>query len=106
MKLSTKQVEELIDLVDKEGILEVEDKIEKALQKDKEVKDAEKVAEKQLSEGKAAAPSEEKTNEKTEKNQKDSPTPRPPKPKMDSKSIIAPPPSIDPNSKSDSSKML
>lgn len=106
VKLSTKQVEELIDLVDKEGILEVEDKIEKALQKDKEAKDAEKVAEKQLPEGKAAAPPEEKANEKTEKNQKDSSTSRPPKPKMDSKSITAPPPSIDPNSKSDSSKML
>lgn len=36
VNLSEKQLEEIIDLIDKEEILEVEDKIEKALQKDKE----------------------------------------------------------------------
>ncbi|XP_044756508.1 mitochondrial proton/calcium exchanger protein [Coccinella septempunctata] len=36
VNLSDKQVDELIELIDKEEILEVEDKIEKALQKDKE----------------------------------------------------------------------
>lgn len=43
MKLNSKQVDELIELIDKEEILEVEDKIEKALQKDKEAKLAEKL---------------------------------------------------------------
>ncbi|XP_018580202.1 mitochondrial proton/calcium exchanger protein [Anoplophora glabripennis] len=104
VKLSPKQMEELIDLVDKEGILEVEDKIEKALQKDKEAKDAEKVAEKQPSESKAAAPAEEKAKDKTDESQKNPPSS---KPKMDAQSILTPPPSIDPKSKSDaSSKML
>lgn len=36
-------MDELIELIDKEEILEVEDKIEKALQKDKEAKLAEKL---------------------------------------------------------------
>ncbi|KAK9891833.1 hypothetical protein WA026_016632 [Henosepilachna vigintioctopunctata] len=36
VNLTDKQVDELIELIDKEEILEVEDKIEKALQKDKE----------------------------------------------------------------------
>ncbi|XP_066145415.1 mitochondrial proton/calcium exchanger protein isoform X1 [Euwallacea fornicatus] len=43
VKLNSKQVDELIELIDKEEILEVEDKIEKALQKDKEAKQAEKL---------------------------------------------------------------
>jgi len=43
VKLNSKQVDELIELIDKEEILEVEDKIEKALQKDKEAKLAEKL---------------------------------------------------------------
>ncbi|XP_050303161.1 mitochondrial proton/calcium exchanger protein isoform X3 [Anthonomus grandis grandis] len=43
VKLSSKQVDELIELIDKEEILEVEDKIEKALQKDKEAKAAQKL---------------------------------------------------------------
>ncbi|XP_045466840.1 mitochondrial proton/calcium exchanger protein [Harmonia axyridis] len=38
VNLSDKQVDELIEIIDKEEILEVEDKIEKALQKDKETK--------------------------------------------------------------------
>ncbi|KAG5888937.1 hypothetical protein JTB14_006304 [Gonioctena quinquepunctata] len=42
VKLNSKQIDELIELLDKEEILEVEDKIEKALQKDKEAKDAQK----------------------------------------------------------------
>lgn len=43
MKLNSKQVDELIELIDKEEILEVEDKIEKALQKDKETKEAQRI---------------------------------------------------------------
>lgn len=39
VNLSDKQVDELIELIDKEEILEVEDKIEKALQKDKEAQE-------------------------------------------------------------------
>ncbi|KAJ8961953.1 hypothetical protein NQ314_005855 [Rhamnusium bicolor] len=110
VKLSTKQIEEMIDLLDKEGILEVEDKIEKALQKDKETKDAQKQVEVQTKdiENKEAPPPEGKAEEKTEKSEKTtsgtyvSPT----KPKMDSQSIIAPPPSIDKTKTDNSSKML
>ncbi|XP_044735836.1 mitochondrial proton/calcium exchanger protein [Chrysoperla carnea] len=38
VQLSPKQIDELIELIDKEELLEVEDKIEKALHKDKELK--------------------------------------------------------------------
>lgn len=37
VKLNDKQVDELIDLLNKEEIIEVENKIEKALQKEKEI---------------------------------------------------------------------
>lgn len=40
VKLNDKQVDELIDLLNKEEIIEVENKIEKALQKEKEIQSA------------------------------------------------------------------
>lgn len=37
VQLTSKQIDELIELIDKEELLEVEEKIEKALNKDKEM---------------------------------------------------------------------
>ncbi|XP_008200628.2 mitochondrial proton/calcium exchanger protein [Tribolium castaneum] len=81
VNLSDKQVDELMELLDKEEILEVEDKIEKALQKDKE--------------GKIEVKEEVVKGADTQK------------PKFEAKPIIAPPVnSIDKTKPKDSSKML
>lgn len=45
VKLSDKQLNEIIDLIDKEEIIETEERIEKALKKEKEVRDAAKAKE-------------------------------------------------------------
>lgn len=54
MNLSEKQLNELIDLLDKEELLETEDKIEKALAKEKEFRsqqnEAKQIAEENLNE--------------------------------------------------------
>lgn len=90
-------------MIDKEEVLEVEDKIEKALQKDKEAKEAKEIA------GKKGT-SKEKENKKAEgndtKNEVKGDSPEPPKgTKMESsKSIVTPPPSIEKTK--DNSKML
>ena len=47
MKLNDKQLNELIDLLDKEELLETEDKIEKALQREKEQREQQKALEKE-----------------------------------------------------------
>lgn len=61
VKLNSKQIDELIELIDKEEILEVEDKIEKALQKDKEAKEAERLlAVAEADKKKSEIPSEDK----------------------------------------------
>nr|XP_023022842.1 mitochondrial proton/calcium exchanger protein [Leptinotarsa decemlineata] len=99
VKLSAKQIDELIDLLDKEEILEVEDKIEKALQKDKEAKDAQKQASDQLKEAggkdsqKNPPESKGKPKEKKEPSDKCVDVAGPPssKPKMDSQTVIPPP---------------
>ncbi|XP_068910300.1 mitochondrial proton/calcium exchanger protein [Tenebrio molitor] len=85
VNLSDKQVDELMELLDKEEILEVEDKIEKALQKDKEGKIEVKKAEEIV---------------KGTDNQN--------KPKFETKSTMIAPPvnSIDKTKPKDSSKML
>lgn len=111
MHLNTKQLDELIELIDKEEILEVEDKIEKALQKEKEIKNAE--ADKQA------------VVTESRKDSKDGITPEVPvmkpeadksvsspqstKPKMEAQStLVTPPPvsSIDTKKTKDSSKVL
>ncbi|KAJ8981778.1 hypothetical protein NQ317_002372 [Molorchus minor] len=101
VKLTSKQIDELIDLLEKEEILEVEDKIEKALQKDKEATDA------QLQAGKCGCEttddSLENKGKNPEKNTVCSTTP--PKPKMDTKPIVTPP-SIEKPKSGSSSKML
>lgn len=59
--MNSKQIDELIELIDKEEILEVEDKIEKALQKDKEAKEAERLlAVAEADKKKSEIPSEDK----------------------------------------------
>uniref|UniRef100_A0A6P7GEP9 Mitochondrial proton/calcium exchanger protein n=1 Tax=Diabrotica virgifera virgifera TaxID=50390 RepID=A0A6P7GEP9_DIAVI len=81
VNLSPKQIDELVDLIDKEEILEVEDKIEKALQKDKETK---------------AKNNKEPPNCK--KDQENPPKSDPPdatKGKMDCTPVFPPPPSIE-----------
>lgn len=113
VKLSNKQMDELIELIDKEEILEVENKIEKALQKDKEAKgveilqqraDVEAKMELDENEVKDAA-IEEASTKKAEAQQSTSVSSVPPsKPKLDSQGII-PPPSIDKKTKN-ASKML
>lgn len=45
VKLSDKQLNEIIELIDKEEIIETEEKIEKALKKEKEVREAARVKE-------------------------------------------------------------
>lgn len=88
--MNSKQIDELIELIDKEEILEVEDKIEKALQKDKEAKKAQKTAK------------DTKEKECTEMKEVSTPLKSP---KMESnQTMVTPPPSIDKTK--DSSKML
>ncbi|KAJ8920446.1 hypothetical protein NQ315_005314 [Exocentrus adspersus] len=108
VKLSTKQIDEMIDLLDKEGILEVEDKIEKALQKDKEAKSAEKEAETQSKDKKDAAPAESQSKKESGsgKGTCTGSQCQTSKPKMDSQSIMTPPPSIEKPKSDSSSKML
>lgn len=111
VKLSSKQIDELIELIDKEEILEVEDKIEKALQKDKEAK----IAQSEVDESVKAVKEKGKdygTDE--DKKLKDvSSTASPLTPKTDptkctklesTQTMVTPPPSIDKTK--DSSKML
>lgn len=89
VKLSGKQIDELIDLLDKEEVLEVESKIEKALQEEKQ-HDVKHEKKKQAEEKKTSS-----TN--------------PPKPKIETQSTTVPPPiaNIDQAKKQDnSSKML
>lgn len=93
VKLSSKQIDELIELIDKEGILEVEDKIEKALQKDKAAKEEKKKLDreketKDVSANSSSTKAEPPKSTKTESTQ----------------TIVTPPPSIDKSK--DSSKML
>lgn len=83
VNLSPKQIDELVDLIDKEEILEVEDKIEKALQKDKE--------------------SKSKDSDSSEKNENSATKPVPdPKTKMETQSPTFPQQSSIGQSKSDS----
>ncbi|XP_056631899.1 mitochondrial proton/calcium exchanger protein [Diorhabda sublineata] len=89
VNLSPKQIDELVDLIDKEEILEVEDKIEKALQKDKESKSAKK-----------------KESDNSEKNDNvPKSLPDPSKSKMESQSVTFPQQSSIGKSKSDSQKL-
>nr|CAH7741888.1 unnamed protein product [Callosobruchus chinensis] len=107
VKLSTKQIEELFELLDKEEILEVEDKIEKALQKGREQNDKKLIE--AADQDKAPAPKDGKpgkTEEKSAKKDNSGSPPSPPgKPKMDTQPTITPPPSID-KTKSENSKQL
>ncbi|CAH1099864.1 unnamed protein product [Psylliodes chrysocephalus] len=82
VNLSPKQIDELIDLIDKEEILEVEDKIEKALQKDKEAKKQAAAATEASGSGKS--PDSTKSNDDTKTN--------PPKSKADNSNPKAMPP--------------
>ncbi|CAG9772608.1 unnamed protein product [Ceutorhynchus assimilis] len=106
VKLNSKQIDELIELIDKEEILEVEDKIEKALLKDKEAQEAEKrlaqAKEQSNNEHKdetLRAPIEKEEIKKdpdmkgNEKEDLKSPNPVPPstKPNMDPETVIPPP---------------
>ncbi|XP_060526816.1 mitochondrial proton/calcium exchanger protein [Cylas formicarius] len=101
VKLSSKQIDEVMQLIDKEEILEVEDKIEKALQKDKAAKQAERLEEKAKIESKR----EESSNEGEGKEKSDQGSGTQAKPKMDSRTVIPPPPSIEKKTEN-SSKML
>lgn len=111
VNLSSKQVDELIELLGKEEILEVEDKIEKALQRQKEIQaeettknvDAKKV---KTDSETAIPPVDPKPSSKTEEHSK---SPPPPPSKMETQPpIITPPPisSIDPVKSSNNSKTL
>lgn len=96
VNLNAKQVDDIIEMIDKEEILEVEDKIEKALQKE-----AEKKATKKLAREKEAAESVAK--------ELDSGTPKETKAKIDApaNNLPSPPPiSIDQTKKGSDSKML
>lgn len=109
--LSAKQLDELIELIEKEEILEVEDKIERALQKEKETKLAEKQSQsKPPPEGGSPpppAPSEELPAPKKEKEQAVS-AQQPPKPKIETQQLVTPPPvsSIGSTKSKDNSKIL
>lgn len=103
VQLNSKQISEIIDLIDKEEILEVEEKIEKALQKEKETSQAAKQAtpsvKVELKIDQQAVKSD--TTDKAGQVCTKSP------PKIDPQSPIVPPPynSIDPNKK-DNTKMF
>lgn len=104
VKLSSKQIDELIELIDKEEILEVEDKIEKALKKDKDAKKASVETDKGAKEltGKECEKSE---HTQTEGDLKDlSSKPTKPSKMESSQTMVTPPPSIEKTK--DSSKML
>ncbi|GJQ74101.1 hypothetical protein Trydic_g19023 [Trypoxylus dichotomus] len=103
VQLNSKQITEIIDLIDKEEILEVEEKIEKALQKEKETSEA---AKQLKSTSQVDSKSDQQISVKGDKIDKVTPGTKPP-PKIETQSPIAPPPynSIDPNKK-DNTKML
>ncbi|KAB0800770.1 hypothetical protein PPYR_06509 [Photinus pyralis] len=107
VKLSGKQVDEIIDLLEKEEILEVENKIEKALQKQREIKaeaQATKSSEvKQASEDDTPVTPNEKNETKVSFKSVDEP--KSPPSKMESQPSILPRPpinSIDPKSRNNS----
>ncbi|KAL1505373.1 hypothetical protein ABEB36_004956 [Hypothenemus hampei] len=106
VKLSSKQVDELIELIDKEEILEVEDKIEKALLKDKEAKAAEKLLldEKKAAESATEQPTFDKEEIEGTSNSESSTPISTSKPKMDSQSVV--PPSTTEKSQKNNSKVL
>ncbi|KAF2901105.1 hypothetical protein ILUMI_05079 [Ignelater luminosus] len=105
VQLSAKQVDELIELLDKEEILEVEDKIEKALQKEKELQaEAQQLGKVLDSDKTEQDPKQAGSAQNTVTEQK------PPKPKVEAQSSIIPPPptisSIDSTKTKDRSKQL
>ncbi|XP_030756785.1 mitochondrial proton/calcium exchanger protein-like isoform X2 [Sitophilus oryzae] len=113
VKLSSKQVDELIELIDKEEILEVEDKIEKALAKNLEAKLIENLKEKTAVQEKQqdvedSGDKKEELSKNEDSKQKtaslQSPVP-PSSPKLDSQQPVIPPPSIE-KKPENSSKML
>lgn len=114
--LNTKQLDELIELIDKEEILEVEDKIEKALQKEKETKSAEAAQQPATESPKDSkqviTPEVPVIKPEAEKSASSQQPEHPTKPKVETQStLVTPPPvspvsSIDTNKPKDSSKNL
>ncbi|KRT82138.1 hypothetical protein AMK59_3259 [Oryctes borbonicus] len=103
VQLNSKQITEIIDLIDKEEILEVEEKIEKALQKEKETSEAAKQSKPTPA---VAVKADQQIPIKEDQIDKVTPGTKAP-PKIETQSPIVPPPynSIDPNKK-DNTKML
>lgn len=110
--LSAKQLDELIDLIDKEETLEVEDKIERALQKEKETKSLEKKQKEEppKKEGKPPGPPDGPGSGTNVQAQPETVAnaQQPQKPKVDDQKFVTPLPvsSIDPAKPKDLSKAL